>query len=96
MSSSTPALRETEHFYFRYSDFNDSLETFLDSKEGWRNHVINFALGWLRDEGLIDRAITRDLDWGIELPVPLDPNNRHYAAILEWAKEDGNEIQAAD
>ncbi len=28
--------------------------------------------------------------------VPLDPNNRHYAAILEWAKEDGNEIQAAD
>ena len=28
--------------------------------------------------------------------VPLDPNNRHYAAILEWAKEDGNEIQAAE
>ena len=31
-----------------------------------------------------------------ELSVPLDPNNRHYAAILEWAKEDGNEIQAAE
>ena len=28
--------------------------------------------------------------------VPLDPNNRHYAAILEWAEEDGNEIQAAE
>jgi len=28
--------------------------------------------------------------------VPVDPDNRHYAAILEWAKEDGNEIQAAE
>jgi hypothetical protein len=31
-----------------------------------------------------------------EMHVPLDPDNRHYAAILEWAKEDGNEIAAAD
>jgi len=31
-----------------------------------------------------------------EMSVPLDPANRHYAAILEWAKEDGNEIQAAE
>jgi len=33
---------------------------------------------------------------GEEIFVPLDPNNRHYAAILEWAEEDGNEIQAAE
>jgi len=33
---------------------------------------------------------------GVSLEVPLDPDNRHYAAILEWAKEDGNEIAAAD
>tara|TARA_R100001460_G_scaffold49524_2_gene87726 strand:- start:660 stop:830 length:171 start_codon:yes stop_codon:yes gene_type:complete len=33
---------------------------------------------------------------GKEMSVPLDPANRHYAAILEWAKEDGNEIQAAE
>ncbi len=32
----------------------------------------------------------------VELTVPLDPDNRHYAAILEWAEEDGNEIQAAE
>jgi len=31
-----------------------------------------------------------------KVSVSLDPNNRHYAAILEWAKEDGNEIQAAE
>lgn len=33
---------------------------------------------------------------GTKMFVPLDPANRHYAAILEWAKKDGNEIQAAD
>ena len=33
---------------------------------------------------------------GIEMSVPLDPDNRHYQAILEWAEEDGNEIQAAE
>ena len=33
---------------------------------------------------------------GTEMTVPLDPANRHYAAILEWAEEDGNEIQAAE
>ena len=33
---------------------------------------------------------------GITISIPLDPNNRHYAAILAWAKEDGNEIQAAE
>ena len=33
---------------------------------------------------------------GIEYGVPLDPANRHYAAILEWVKEDGNEIAEAD
>jgi len=33
---------------------------------------------------------------GVEMHVPLDPANRHYAAILEWAEEDGNTIQDAD
>ena len=40
-------------------------------------------------------AITAVID-GQKLSVPIDPNNRHYAAILEWAEEDGNEIQAAE
>jgi len=33
---------------------------------------------------------------GQNMSIPLDPNNRHYQAILEWAEEDGNEIQAAE
>jgi hypothetical protein len=42
-----------------------------------------------------NQSITAIVD-GIKMSVPLDPANRHYAAILEWAKEDGNEIQAAE
>ena len=40
-------------------------------------------------------SVTATID-GEELSIPLDPANRHYAAILEWAEEDGNEIAAAD
>ncbi|MBB32260.1 MAG: methionine--tRNA ligase [Acidimicrobiaceae bacterium] len=96
LSEATPEARETEHFYFRYSDFNNQLDEFLNQKEGWRNHVLNFAKGWLTDEGLLDRAITRDLDWGVELPVEdLGEGKRIYvwydavigylSASQEWA-----------
>jgi methionyl-tRNA synthetase len=96
LSEATPEARETEHFYFRYSDFNNQLGEFLEQKEGWRNHVLNFAKGWLTDEGLLDRAITRDLDWGVELPVEdLGEGKRIYvwydavigylSASQEWA-----------
>ena len=40
-------------------------------------------------------SVTATID-GEELSIPLDPANRHYAAILEWAEEDGNTIQEAD
>jgi len=101
LSDATPEPRETEHFYFRYSDFNSKLSEFLDKKKGWRNHVLNFAKGWLTDEGLLDRAITRDLDWGVELPVDdLGEGKRIYvwydavigylSASQEWASTTGD------
>ena len=98
LSDATPEAKKTEHFYFRYSDFNEELIQFLEAKQGWRNHVLNFAKGWLTDEGLIDRAITRDLDWGVELPVSdLGEGKRIYvwydavigylSASQEWASK---------
>ena len=98
LSDATPEPKKTEHFYFRYSDFNEELVQFLEAKQGWRNHVLNFAKGWLTDEGLIDRAITRDLDWGVELPVSdLGEGKRIYvwydavigylSASQEWASK---------
>ena len=102
LSEATPEARETEHFYFRYSDFNEKLSGYLGEQEGWRNHVINFAKGWLTDEGLIDRAITRDLDWGVKIPVDdLGEGKRIYvwydavigylSASREWATKTGDD-----
>lgn len=100
LSGATPVPRETEHFYFRLSDFEDELGTWLKGREGWRNHVLNFSLGWI-DEGLHDRAITRDIEWGIELPVDdLGEGKRIYvwydavigylSASKEWAESSGD------
>ncbi|MGI9598178.1 MAG: methionine--tRNA ligase, partial [Acidimicrobiales bacterium] len=100
LSGAEPVLRETEHFYFRYSDFQDRLRSYLEATEGWRPHVLNFAMGWL-DEGILDRAISRDIEWGIELPVDdLGPGKRIYvwydavigylSASKEWSDSKGD------
>jgi len=99
ISGSVPELRSTEHFYLRLSDFERSLEQWLSTREGWRKHVLNFSKGWI-EEGLQDRAITRDLDWGIEIPVDdLGEGKRIYvwfeavigylSAAKEWAAQQG-------
>ncbi len=100
LTGSTPELRSTEHFYLRLSDFGEALGGWLEGREGWRRHVLNFSKGWIA-EGLQDRAITRDLDWGIELPVPdLGDGKRIYvwfeavigylSASQEWAQRQGD------
>ncbi len=99
ISGAVPELRPTEHFYYRYSDFTDAVAAWLKTRARWRPHVINSAMGWAT-EGLQDRAITRDLDWGVELPVDdLGPGKRIYvwydavigylSASKEWAARRG-------
>ncbi len=99
LSGATPISRETDHFYLRLSDFSDRLEAWLRSRHGWRKHVLNFSLGWI-DEGLQDRAITRDIDWGIDIPVPglgdgkkiyvwFDAVIGYLSAAKEWAQMQG-------
>jgi methionyl-tRNA synthetase len=100
MSGATPVARATEHFYFRLSEFSDRLEEWLRSRQGWRKHVLNFSLGWI-EEGLQDRPITRDIEWGVEIPVDeLGPGKRIYvwfdavigylSAAKEWAQIQGD------
>ena len=60
ITGSEPVLRETEHFFLRLSDFESDLSEWLDAREGWRPHVLNFSKGWI-DDGLQDRAITREI-----------------------------------
>ncbi|MEA2002360.1 MAG: methionine--tRNA ligase [Actinomycetota bacterium] len=99
LTGATPQQRSTDHFYFRLSDFAEQLRAWLESREGWRKHVLNFSLGWI-EEGLHDRAITRDIEWGIEIPVEgLGPGKRIYvwfdavigylSASKEWSASRG-------
>ncbi|MCL2143301.1 MAG: methionine--tRNA ligase [Methanomassiliicoccaceae archaeon] len=66
---SPPDIRGTEHYFLRLSAFRDDLLEYLKDKTYWRPNVETFTTNWLKD-GLKDRPITRDMEWGI--PVPAD------------------------
>lgn len=71
VDGSTPELRDTEHFYLDLSKLEAEIAGFLNQRKSfWRDTVIGQSLGQIESEGLKPRAITRDLDWGI--PVPLE------------------------
>lgn len=68
-----PEVRETAHWYLRLADFEQPLREWLESKQSqWRPGVLNFALGQIK-QGLPERAMTRDITWGVPVPLP-DPD----------------------
>ncbi|HEM3686946.1 TPA: methionine--tRNA ligase, partial [Streptococcus suis] len=102
--SNAPEVRETEHFYYVFSEFQNLLETYLNDAEEtvrWRKNAINLTKRYLR-EGLPDRAVTRDLPNGI--PVPIDGFRDkkiyvwfeavagYYTASVDWAQKLQNNI----
>jgi len=102
INGETPVFRETEHYFLDLPAFAEVLGSWLQTKAGhWRPNVLKFSLNLLDD--LQPRAITRDLDWGV--PVPLDgwrdrPDKRIYvwfdavigylSASIEWARRSGD------
>ena len=92
----TPEFRTRTHFMMRFSQFEDRLKEWLSDKTNWRPQVLNFTNGFL-DQGLRDRAYTRDLDWGIPVPLEGWEDRRIYvwfeavigylSASVEWATE---------
>jgi len=71
ISGGSPTLKETSHYYFPLGKYQPALEKYVDEmneKYGWKDNVIQYCRGWFKD-GLKDRAITRDLDWGIKVPI---------------------------
>lgn len=103
ISGKTPVLKETSHWYFPLSDFQPRLEEYVDSsnrKYGWKDNVMQYCRGWFK-AGLKDRAYTRDLDWGV--PVPIDSAKGkvlyvwfeavlgYISATKELSKKSGNE-----
>ncbi len=73
VSGATPEVRETVHWFFLLPKLQDRLRRWIESHEEWRPMVRNFSLGLL-EQGLPERAITRDLEWGIPVPLPDDPD----------------------
>ncbi|MDR2698186.1 MAG: methionine--tRNA ligase [Candidatus Methanoplasma sp.] len=64
-----PEVRLSNHFFLKLSAFSKQLMEFVGDKDYWRPNVKTFTMNWLK-EGLIDRAVTRDMSWGVPVPVP--------------------------
>jgi methionyl-tRNA synthetase len=102
ISGKTPVVRETSHWYFPLGSYQQRLEEYVrdrNARDGWKENVLNYCQGWFKG-GLQDRAVTRDLDWGVKIPVPGYENKVLYVwfdAVLgyisstkEWAEKAGH------
>ena len=97
-------VRETEHFFLDLGALNEPLLDWVGSdKEHWRNNVLNFTQGQLNLKELRGRAITRDIDWGIDIPIEgyeskciyvwYDAVQGYLSAAIEWAALSGGNWQ---
>jgi methionyl-tRNA synthetase len=101
INGETPSFVEQEHYFLDLPAFADALGSWLSTRASWRPNVLKFSLNLLAD--LKPRAITRDLDWGV--PVPLEgwrdrPDKKLYvwfdavigylSASVEWARRSGD------
>jgi methionyl-tRNA synthetase len=100
LSGKAPVFRETEHFFLDLPAFGDQLAEWIRGKEGWRPNVRTFSLNFLAE--LKPRAITRDLDWGVRIPLDgwkerddkriyvwFDAVIGYLSASVEWAASRG-------
>jgi methionyl-tRNA synthetase len=100
IDGSVPEFRETQHLFLDLPRFQEALLDWIETKEHWRPNVRNFSLELVRE--IQPRPITRDLDWGVPVPVvgyEENPNKRIYvwidavvgylSAAVEWASARG-------
>ncbi len=102
INGETPVFVETEHFFLDLPAFTEALGSWLQTKSGaWRPNVLKFSLNLLGE--LQPRAITRDLDWGVPVPLPgwrnrtdkriyvwFDAVIGYLSASIEWARRSGD------
>jgi len=68
LSGNTPVLKETKNWYLPMDKLQGNIEKYINAKKDWKSNVIGQCKSWLND-GLKPRAMTRDLDWGVKVPV---------------------------
>jgi methionyl-tRNA synthetase len=102
IDGTTPEFRETNHLFLDLPAFAEQLADWIGGQTHWRPNVRNFSLSYVKD--LKPRPVTRDLDWGVTIPVPgyaEQPNKRIYvwidavvgylSAAVEWAHNRGTQ-----
>ena len=110
LSGDKPVMKETKHWYFRLDQHSDWLKKWIEDgnvneeqlhdPSSWRKHVKGQCLSWI-DNGLQPRAITRDLDWGIKVPLEdadgkvlyvwFDAPIGYISATKKWADQQGKD-----
>ncbi|GAA4324313.1 methionine--tRNA ligase [Mucilaginibacter gynuensis] len=103
LSGKTPILKPTKHWYLPLDKYQPWLEQWIDEKEGsWKVNVFGQCKSWLKS-GLQPRSMTRDLDWGIDVPLAeakgkklyvwLDAPIGYISATKQWAIDKGKDWQ---
>ncbi len=102
ITGKTPVVKETSHWYFPLGTYQKRLEDYIRAageKEEWKENVLQYCRGWFKD-GLQDRAVTRDLDWGVRVPLKgyerkviyvwFDAVLGYISSTREWAEQRGD------
>ncbi len=100
ISGNKPILKETKHWFLPLNEYEDFLKQWIlvDHKKDWKTNVLGQCKSWI-DDGLRPRAVTRDLDWGIPVPVKgadgkvlyvwFDAPIGYISSTKEWAEREG-------
>ena len=102
LSGKEPVLKETKHWYLPLNEYEDWLREWIleGHKNDWKPNVYGQVKSWI-DQGLQPRAVTRDLDWGVKVPVPgaegkvlyvwFDAPIGYISATREWSQKTGKD-----
>ena len=102
ITGETPILKSTKHWFLPLDRYDDFLKEWIlvGHKSDWKTNVLGQVKSWL-DDGLKPRAVTRDLDWGIDVPVEGAEGKKLYvwfdapigyiSSTKEWAAKEGKE-----
>jgi methionyl-tRNA synthetase len=100
ITGETPVMKSTKHWFLPLDRYQDFLQNWIlkDHAKDWKTNVLGQVKSWL-DDGLKPRAVTRDLDWGIDVPVAGAEGKKLYvwfdapigyiSATKEWATREG-------
>ncbi|WP_028553132.1 methionine--tRNA ligase [Paenibacillus sp. UNC451MF] len=91
----TPTIRQTDHYFLALSKFQSQLESYVEKCDEWRDNAVQLTRRYL-NEGLHDRAATRDLTWGIDVPLEgfegkkiyvwIEAVSGYLSASMQWAE----------